>query len=517
MKRFLALLMTLALFLSCAAFTAQAEEPTVLTFFFEADPKATAVVPNYGDMAYWKHMEELFNVDLQFVHPAAGQGTVEFNLMLTSGDLPDIVWFNWSKVSGGVSNLIDKGVVLNLTDKFEEFAPNLYAFYNERTDLKELALVNGEIFYGFPKIKDDSTILVTSGFQIRDDWLAKVDMEVPDTIDELYEVLKAFKEQDVNGNGDPNDEIPFTGVSGILGANQALAQCWGIAFNDFTLAENGEVVFGPYTEIYRDYVETLAQWYAEGLIDPDYMSVDTPNFQSKVLNDQAGCYFGTINGHLGTFLTAWAKAGSDSHLVPFSNPKYAEGAPIYCKEVQSYISEDSAVITNKCKNVELAMQLLDYAYGEIGAQYANYGVEGESYVLVDGKPAYTDIILKNPNGYSATNALHMYNLAASQGPQMQMADMFKQIALYPEQVDAYNIFGAADVVKINLTNLTASEEMTNELSSIMADINTYVDEQVNRMIMGLVSLDTFDSFVEQLKTMGVEEAIAIKQAIYDGN
>ena len=516
MKRFISLLVTLTLLLSFTAFTAQAETRPKLTFFFEADGKATAVVPSYDDIAYWKSVEDIFNVDIEFVHPASGQATVEFNLMLASGDLPDIVWYNWNNVSGGVENLIQKGVVLDLTDKFEEYAPNLYEYYTDHEGLMELALLNGETFYGFPKIKGDNTILVTSGFQIRDDWLAKVGMDVPDTIDELYEVLKAFKEQDVNGNGDPDDEIPFTGSNKTYTlVNEVLAQCWGIEFNDFSLSVDGDIVYGPYTEIYRDYVTTLAQWYAEGLIDQDYMSNDNTNFQSKVLNNQAGSYCGTINGNLGTFLTTWENNGSDSHLVPMSVPLYEEGATRFCKEVQSYISEESAVITSNCENVELAMQVLDYAYGGDGLILSNYGIEGESFTYVDGKPVLTDLILNNPDGYSATNALHLYNTSASQGPEIQLSDLFKQIALHSEQVDAYNIFGAADIYKINLTNLSATEEETNKLSGIMADINTYVDEQVNRMIMGLVSLDEYDSFVAQLKAMGVEEAIAIKQGIYD--
>ena len=518
MKKLLSLILVTVLILSIGsiAVSALADSPReTLTFYMDADSKATAVIPSYEEMAYWKKVGEIFNVDIKFQHPAAGQNDVEFNLLLASGEMPDIVWYNWGKVNGGAEYLLENGIILDLTELFPEYAPNLYNYYLEHDELMDLAMLNHEKLYSFPKIKGDNTILVTSGFQIRDDWLERLGLEVPRTIDDLHNVLLAFKNEDANGNGDPDDEIPFTGSNAVYNrVNEVLAQCWGIYFNDFSFLD-GKVVFGPYTEQYRDYITTAAQWYSEGLIDPDYLSNDNTSFQSKILNDIGGFYQGTINGNLGTFLTAWQNNGSDSHLIPISSPMKEEGAPHYSKEVQSYISEDSAVITSNCKNVELAMKVLDYAYGEEGIMLSNYGIEGESYTMVDGKPVFTDLILNNPDGYSATNALHMYNLAASQGPEIQLSDMFKQIALHPEQVDAYNIFGAADVQKINLTNLSATEEQTSRLSSIMADINTYVDEQANRFIMGLASLDEYDAFVEQLKAMGVEEAIEIKQAIYD--
>src|SRR5665647_2798475 len=102
-----------------------AEKPITLTWFWEADPKATAVISSYSKMAYFVEMAKRTNITIDFMHPPTGQASQQFALMLSTGDLPDIVWYNWSLVPGGIAPLIKDGTILNLKADMAKYAPNI--------------------------------------------------------------------------------------------------------------------------------------------------------------------------------------------------------------------------------------------------------------------------------------------------------------------------------------------------------------------------------------------------------
>ena len=107
--------------------------------------------------------------------------------------------------------MIKDGRIIRLNELIDSYAPNLKRIIESDPDVKkQIALDDGTI-YMFPLLKLDALKLnATSVLIMRQDWLDKLNLKVPTNIDEWYTVLKAFKEQDPNGNGKP-DELPFTG------------------------------------------------------------------------------------------------------------------------------------------------------------------------------------------------------------------------------------------------------------------------------------------------------------------
>jgi putative aldouronate transport system substrate-binding protein len=358
---------------------------------------------------------------------------------------------------------------------------------------------------------------MTTGMQIRADWLQRLGLRPPSTIEEWYQVLKAFKTQDANGNGDPNDEIPFVGI-GSSGTNTPLvgfAYSWNLAYNDFSVRDDGKtVVFGPLLPEYKEFVETMAKWYAEGLLDPDYLSTDSKSLEAKMIGNVGGAYMGTINGNMGKFFDTWIMAGNNTNdIYPVINPSRVSGAPHY-GSIQAMMSTDGMAITSRNKHIKETMQYLDYGYSPEGSILSNYGIEGESYIVNNGKPKLSDLVLKNPNNYPVINALHMYTFSTSQGPGVQFSDTFFQTAIYPRQIEAY-VNWTDNLVKINMPALKLSAEDGTRVSKIMGDVRTLVEEKVNKFVTGIEPLDRYDAFVAQLRSMNIEEAIALEQKALD--
>ena len=148
---------------------------------------------------------------------------------------------------------------------------------------------------------------------------------------------------------------------------------------------------------------------------------------------------------------------------------------------------------------------------------ANFGIEGESYNLVDGYPTYTDYIMKNPDGLSASQAMSMYIRANTNGPFAQDVRYIEQYYQTDAQKSALEVWGAAAdaAQEYIIPDLSNSVEESGEYSTIMNEVNKYVYENMYAFISGSKSLDEFDAFVEQIKKMNIERALEIKQKGYD--
>ena len=311
------------------------EREITLTCFWEADPKATAVIPSYERMAYFEEMRRYTGINVEFLHPPAGQTDQQFALMLSTNDLPDMVWYYWDRVPGGVGALLQDGTIQNLTQWTAEHSPNIMNLYDRYPDMRKEALLADGTFYNYPRIKEDSSILVTTGNQIRKDWLDRLGLSVPVTIDDWYNVLTQFKNRDANGNGNPNDEIPFVSAAVLTAFDNA----WNLRWNNFSV-RGDTVVFGPILPEFREFVETMRRWYAEGLIDPDYLATDSRALEAKIVGDVGGAYRGTINGNMGRFFDVWeANNQPGRELIPVAHARLRAGANAY-NTVQNYTGLD---------------------------------------------------------------------------------------------------------------------------------------------------------------------------------
>lgn len=493
-------------------------EPLTLDYWIPLGAKASQVITSNAEIPVYDVFEEKTGVNINWIHPSATDAGTQLSLMIASQQLPDMIFYNWTSFSGGLAKALADNVIIPLNDMIDQYAPNYKALLDAHPDLaKQVSLDDGTIAL-FPSARTDMAVRVWFGPQIRQDWLESVGKEIPNSIDDWYDVLKAFKENDVNKNGDPNDEIPFVaaGASNLNSYLLSFAGAYGLVRADFCLKDD-RVVFSPAEPAYKDFLTEMNKWYTEGLLDPDFAAVDGAGVKSLVTSNQAGAYFGSLAGNLGAYNTALQEVCPEGKIV---SAPWASGAAgiAYQNEAEHTKAYNGAgaVITTACRNVEAAVKWLDAHYSAEGSMLMNFGIEGLSYEMIDGYPTFTDLIANSPDGLAFDIAMSKYSLAANTTEVMnQDAREFAQLSLRTDHQKAANkIWGSGDIsLIIPPTSLTIEE--STEYSKIMSEIDTYVAESIVRFIMNQIPLENFDDFVNNLKAMNIDRAIEIRQQAYD--
>ena len=279
--------------------------PITLSIFWDMDAKALASMKSYAEIAFFKEREKRTGIKIDWKHPATGQATEQFNLMIASKDMPDMIWWNWRDVNGGPAKAIADGNIVKLNDLMSKNSPNITKVFADNPEWKKQAVLDDGTFYTFPFIREDKTLRLSSAFQIRQDWLDKLKLQVPTSLDEWYKVLTAFKTQDPNGNG-KNDEIPFVTIAtgAAFGATTPAIRGFEFAYgivHGFYKDASGKVQYGPTQAVYKDYLTNMNKWFKEGLIDPEYLATDAKAFDAKITTNVAGSYYGMVSGNMGRF------------------------------------------------------------------------------------------------------------------------------------------------------------------------------------------------------------------------
>jgi putative aldouronate transport system substrate-binding protein len=197
------------------------------------------------------------------------------------------------------------------------------------------------------------------------------------------------------------------------------------------------------------------------------------------------------------------------YAVP--NPVQNKGDVAHLRQVNYNIRNEWTSVSAKSKYPVEAVRWLDNLYSDENYILTNYGVEGEGYTKVNGEYVLSDLITKNPDGLVMAEALYRY--AMHDGPQWRIWDREKP-GWTEDEIAAEPIWNKADATYvIPMVSLTAEEAASN--TTIMSDITTYVTEMSTKYVMGVEDIGTFDQFVEKIKTMKIDEAIAIQQAALD--
>ncbi len=486
--------------------------PDELTYWTELHPSVSTSLEDLNGVGVYQELEKITGTKVNFQHPS-GEGsqiTEQFNLLIASGNLPDVMEYNWHSVQRGPDNAIESGTIIRLNELIEEYAPNFSNYLKQNPEIKKMITTDEGNIYAFPFLRSDEQLMVFMGPIIRQDWLDKLNLDKPTTIDEWENVLRAIKEGDPNGNGE-NDEIPLLIQPDQIKNIGAFASAWGMT--PMFYQENGSVKFGSIQPEYKDFLSRMNSWYEEGLLDQDFAATDGKLLDAKVTSEQLGSFYGYTGGGIGRFTGLMADKNSEFKLTPAPHPslrkgeKAARGHKDY-----PYSGFHSVALTGDAENPEEIVKWLDYAYSEEGHMLFNFGVEGVSYEIEDGYPKYTDEVMKNPEGLPVSQALAKYVRSSYGGPFLQDVRYVEQYLELPEQKEAIQLWVDSAENDIIMPLVTLTSEESREYTSIMSDLETYYDEMVIKFIMGVEPIDNFNGFVETLKAMGIDRAIELQQA-----
>jgi len=489
-------------------------QPLSLSYWVPLNSNVTASMKGFGEIACYKELEKRTGIHLDFQHPPLGSDTEQFNLLAASGKYPDVIEYNWLGASGGPARYLKDGVILRLNELIDKYAPNLKAVLAKHPEWRKQIVTDEGDIYAFPFIRGDDLLLVSSGLAIRQDWLDKVGLKIPTTVDEWHTVLLAFKQKDPNGNSKA-DEIPLN----TWAANQArgafdryaFVGAWGIGMNWYQ--DKGTIKYGPLQPEFREFLGTIAQWYKEGLIDADVVATNQNTFDAKVTTNLMGA--GSMQGGngIGKYVALMAGKGPFK-LAAVQNPTLKAGdRPQLGGRDNNYPGQGTAAITSSNKRVTETVKLLDYAYSQEGSLLFNFGIEGTSYKMVNGNPTYTDVVMRDPQLPSA-QAISRYARGNFNGPFVQDVRYITQYYELPEQKDALTQWSKPTNEKL-LPPITVTQDESKKFASTMADINTRFDETFNKVWTGKGTLDDWDSFVKALPGMGINDALKIQQNALD--
>ncbi|MFA6841296.1 MAG: hypothetical protein WCR05_10995, partial [Sphaerochaetaceae bacterium] len=231
-----------------------------------ATPKEFTIFLNFNNMPFnsewpvWKEVAKRTNVSLKGIIPQSNSNEEEaFNLMLSSGDLADIIGYKDIAV---IEQLGRDGGVIPLNDLIDTHAPNIKAYMASHPQFAAASYSLDGNIYMIPK---DQELISAEYWWIRKDWLDKLGLEIPETVDDLYRVLTAFRNGDPNGNG-LKDEVPLFDRAGWKMPDEYL-YLWDTSTEFYP--RDGKITFEPLEPNFAVGVRNIVTWYREGLIDPE--------------------------------------------------------------------------------------------------------------------------------------------------------------------------------------------------------------------------------------------------------
>lgn len=487
------------------------DEPVTFTVWLDVGGNGALgkLIDTLNDMDLVKAMAEKTGVNLEF-HPAPiGQAETNFSLMAISGEWADLIIGFDAFYSEGPDAAIENGIILDLTDLIDKNMPN-YKKARDESDFRKFGTLTdaGHQPYicNFPY--KDYLGMRAGGLIIREDLLKKLGMDMPVTLDDVHTFLCRCR-----------DELGMRRIFGMnyngINKYNALNASFGHSAQTNTGGEifyqiDGVIQYAPLTQGYRDYLTTMAQWYQEGLIDPDFTSTLTFDDGIALMTSNQCALLGE-NMYVIDYVNGLGKeVDPDFSFAACPNPVLHEGEiqHISCPDGNSI--QKTCAISAKCTNPDLLLQYIDQYYTDEGFILCNFGTEGKTYEIVDGLPKFTDLILNNPNG-TTTDTLTAYTAPVTwfcEGVATRDAspEMFARSAVYTKDADN----------EWQLPPINLNQEEKNVYSELWGDISSYVDEMTVKYIMGLESMDTYDAFIARLKDeFQVDRLIAAYQSALD--
>ena len=463
------------------------------------------------EIAAWNVIEQKTNTDLswKFVSSLSEVKDQQFNLMIASGDIPDIVAYY--EKSGGhttVMKLGSEGAFLPLEDLMAKYGPNLQKRILNDPAVREAVTAPDGHVYHVPML---SALSAARGWFIRDDWLAKVGMQKPKTTEELYKVLVAFRDMDPNGNG-KKDEIPM--LARRRGEDWAYnLGALAYAFDadvDFVL-RGGRVAFGPAEPQYRDYLAYIARLYGEKLIDQEILT-RKGNPRDELLSQNVAGVLHDWFASTADLNTTIGKTLPGFRLTHFAPPMGSVTKP-FTRIQQSLVRADGGwSISVKNQDPVATIKLMDFIYSDEGIVLTNFGVEGQTYAMKNGKPEYLPAITSNPNG------MGMHESLVSAGAQwkigmVQSIDYEKQFANAIATEARLDYMQNYIVPAFPLVSFTPEEAET--LKDKLSQIRTLTNEMSARVMVGAMQPADFAKTVAEMERVGLAEVLKIYQTAYD--
>lgn len=460
-----------------------------------------------GDLPVYKKAAELTNIKLKGVASRNQSDEVQaFNLMLITGNIPDIIGYEFPEE---LEKLGAEKKVIPLENLIDEYAPNIKKMFEENPEYKKDALAADGHIYMIPNYNDYKKIRTSQGYYIRKDWLKKLELKEPKTIDELYEVLIAFRDRDPNNNG-IKDEIPFFVRGNTI--SKVVKSLIDIFKAEFTwyVDDKKIPVFGPAQQEYKEAIKEISKWFKEGLIDQEAFTRSVAS-RDYILNNNIGGFTCDWFSSTGNYNSRLEKVIQDFEFSVILPPEF-RGKRTTSFARPNYLG--GWAITSMAKDPVTIIKYFDFWYSKEGRRLWNFGIEGEDYTLIDGNPQFTDKILKDSQGRTPlavireTGAQYRLGMFQDGNNERQWADS--------QTVKDIDLYIKSGVVKEPMPKLKYTKEEIEELSQIEIQLNAITEEMAQIWILGVSDVDKdWQNYMYRLNKAGLGKATKIQKQAYE--
>jgi len=523
---FMAAMLCLGIFAGCGS-EEKMQTGGKFTYWVSLPSAASQTLTSFNDLLMYQEICKRTGTEVEFVHPSAGStGTEAFQILLSSGDYPDMIEYDWKSYVGGPDQAINDGVIISLNEYMKDYAPNYYEYMNGEKGkansylYKAQSASNDGNYYGF-KMMNIGSYRGFGGLYIRKDKLDEWGLDVPVTIDDWTLCLKTAKE---NGF-----KAPLTGLKTLFSINGAhmFNTAWKVG-KAFYL-DNGNVKFGPFESAYKDYVVKMAEWMKAGYIDPDYVTNDNTNLEGYMTNGSSIASFGWVGSGIGKLLPAMEDKDPNYSIVACPYPVMNKGETPWFQEIQNEAQDPSIAISVQCgidneERYKEAIGWCDYLYSDEGMILKAFGVEGETYTVEKDEEGvehyiYTDKITDHESigAHSVEAALYHFMRPANSPGLNQHPDYLKGFYPYEQQLDAIEIWNEhIDFARQHvIPGLSYTGEEAAKKATIEAAARDNLDAAISNIILGKASIDTWDDVISEAKSAGYDELLKIQQEAYN--
>ncbi len=544
MKKTLSLVVALVLAFTCFASIGVAEAnlsaPGELPIWTGAEPANLSIlmtqsdyVQDYETNYFTNWLEKNLGIEIKFVWLPAADASDKLNIMISTGEaLPDVVNHGLNVATAKAYG--DAGAFIDIMPYIEAgLAPNIdkaVAEFPTWNLISSLTSSDGTL-YGVPKIQASPSNETKYKMWINEQWLKNLNLEVPTTTEEFYNMLVAFKEQDANGNGDPNDEIPFLTSTGFGGtAYKFLTNSFVYEGDDgsdrFMLDADGNVTVSYIQDGWFEAQKYMKKLCDEGLLAKESFTYSNTDVLAVLSNgDVVGATTNSSMSYTGA-------PGTENHdnirlryicIEPLTGPTGLS----YTGYVASS-TQQQWFVTADCENPELAFRVGDYMFSEECFILTRFGIEGENWMTAE------DYVAANPGAVLAGR----YEAVGYEGKRVWYNDVWDTphnihwhmcCPYFSGNVEAEGAYVADDgkgntmnlgnngVVRqetasglyqknhlpldIYVPTLNFTTEELDELAESMTTIRSYVNEQRTKYILGDKSdLENPEQFIQNLNT-----------------
>jgi len=444
--------------------------------------------PYKKEWPIWKWIEEKTGITFDVTLPS---GTLNDTISLTmaSGNLPDLIF-----MSSTLANKYgEQGALANILD-YVDSMPNFKKWIESYPEMAKRAISADGKMYIFPNQGFGETN--RNIWMYRKDIFDKHGLKAPSDYDELYTVMKKLKEL-------YPDAYPFAFDRGqtldILINMSANFQTFNDMYYDF---EKKEWKYGPIEDSYKTLIEYMNRFYKEGLIPPDWMTMQTKQWQDLISTNKAFITADYI-GRIDLFNPSMRKDNPQFNLDFMAPPAGTPGGKRQNPNLQAV--DDGLTVASTSKNIKDVMKYMDFFYSEEARERSSWGKEGETFTIENGKkkfvPGFTSVPDMRAKTGMATNGTYTW------------IDYDAHISLFSTQLQS--AYTEARKYDMRLQPRPAFNAKENEVLSLTGEaIKKHLQENVAKFVMGDRSLSEWDKFVTEIKGLGLQKMADVYKEAY---